>query len=771
MSLFSRLFGKSPPAAEPPATRELETAIESPPRPDPSVRAREEEASLSQAIVAGDMAAIGKWVLEGSSTRIRQMAARSITDPDQLRELIPATRHGKDKNVHRILTTRRDELLAEIRSTQQLQADLQESAAAIARHSERPYDASYPTTLARLEARWFTLASQARPDLQSEVTQHLRRAHEAVVHHRQALEAEADRQRADAVAAAAAQRQRELEAQAAAAVAAEHARIRDAEHQALREAEQAQRAADEARTHEILGLLRQARAALDHGGTARAARLRASIAEKLPEAPALPAWFARQLQQVDSQLAELQDWKTFRVVPKRAELVQRMQSLVGTDLAPEELAQQIRRLRDEWRTLNRGTGEDPADELQQFQQAADRAYEPCREHFARQAELRKENQELREALIERLTVFAAEQAGEHPNWRAINQAIVESRREWRQYAPVDQAVVKQLRGRFHALVDELQARLDAEYARNVQARRDLIARTAELRNLEDTRKAIDEAKNLQRTWKSVGIVPWNLDNVLWDEFRKQCDAVFQRSSQEAAAYAATLEANQALATGVCEELERIAGLTDESLLSTVPQLDELCARFESLDLPRASARALQQRFSLATDRCAEAVRRQRATAARRGWTDGFAAAAQVREYARATVQGRSPTECEALRVSAASAITGLAHAPKAMRSILEQRLAAVAAGTVNPDVAANAAALRLLCIRAELISGVPTPPEDLELRREYQMRRLVESMGRGASVTPVALDDLALEWIALGPVEPAVHDALLARFERCRTAR
>ena len=141
----------------------------------------------------------------------------------------------------------------------------------------------------------------------------------------------------------------------------------------MREAEQAQRAADEARTHEILGLLRQARAALDHGGTARAARLRASIAEKLPASPALPAWFARQLEQVDSQLAELQDWKTFRVVPKRAELVQRMQSLVGTDLAPEELAQQIRRLRDEWRTLNRGTGEDPADELQQFQEAADRA--------------------------------------------------------------------------------------------------------------------------------------------------------------------------------------------------------------------------------------------------------------------------------------------------------------------------------------------------------------------------------------------------------------
>ncbi|MCX7053560.1 MAG: DUF349 domain-containing protein [Proteobacteria bacterium] len=435
MSLFSRLFGKSPPAAGAAPISERDTAVESPPPPDPSARAKEEEASLSQAIAAGEMATVGKWVLDGSSTRIRQMAARSITDPDQLRELIPATRHGKDKNVHRILTTRRDEQLAEIRSAQQLQADLEDTAAAIARHSERPYDTSYPAILAQLETRWRTLAPQAKPDLQGDVTQQLQRAHEVVEHHRRALEqaiqAEAERQRSAALASEAARRQQELEAQAAAATAAEQAQIHDAERQALREAEQVQRAADEAKTHDILGLLRQARAALDHGGTARAARLRASIMARLPEAPALPAWFARQLEQVDSQLTELQDWKTFRVVPKRAELVQQMQSLIGADIAPEELAQQIRRLRDEWRTLNRGAGEDPSDELQQFQEAANRAYEPCREHFARQAELRKENQQRREALIERLTAFAAEQANEHPNWRAINQAIAESRREWR----------------------------------------------------------------------------------------------------------------------------------------------------------------------------------------------------------------------------------------------------------------------------------------------------------------------------------------------------
>jgi hypothetical protein len=146
----------------------------------------------------------------------------------------------------------------------------------------------------------------------------------------------------------------------------------------------------------------------------------------------------------------------------------------------------------------------------------------------------------------------------------------------------------------------------------------------------------------------------------------------------------------------------------------------------------------------------------------------FVAAAQVRAYA--TARGQSSVDCEALRASAASALAELVHAPKAARSVLERQMAAVAAGTVSADLAANEAKLRLLCVRAELISGLATPPEDLELRREYQMQRLVASMGRGERVTPAALDDLALEWIAVGPVDPAAHDVLLARFERCRHA-
>jgi hypothetical protein len=445
-----------------------------------------------------------------------------------------------------------------------------------------------------------------------------------------------------------------------------------------------------------------------------------------------------------------------------------MQSLVGAEMSPEELARQIRRLRDEWRTLHRGAGEEPTPEWQQFDAAAERAYEPCREHFARQAAQRTENQARREALLERLAAFAAAQSGEQPDWRLIRQVIAEARQEWQQYAPVDQSVAKSLQERLHALLDDLQARLDAEYARNMQAKRDIIGRAAALATLEDTRQAMDEAKRLQQAWKTVGIVPRHKDNALWEEFRQYCDAVFHRSAQEWTAQGNALEANQAQAVGLCEELERIAGLTDEPLLAAAKQLDDTRARFESLDLPRGSARELRQRFRQAHDRCSEALRRHREAAAQRGWDDLLAAAALVRAYALATVRDGAPDECEASRASAASAVAGLEHAPKAPRAILEQQLDKAAKGTLSADFAANEAALRMLCIRAELIADIESPPEDQPLRREYQMQRLVASMGRGERPTPADLDTLMLEWLAAGPVDATVHDALFARFRRCR---
>ena len=109
MSLLSRLFGRSRPKKSDakPAPPAPPVAPPRAPRPDPAVVTRAEEASVAQAITEGDAAALARWVVEGSTTRVRQLAASAITAPEQLAALIPAVR-GKDKNVYRILSARRD---------------------------------------------------------------------------------------------------------------------------------------------------------------------------------------------------------------------------------------------------------------------------------------------------------------------------------------------------------------------------------------------------------------------------------------------------------------------------------------------------------------------------------------------------------------------------------------------------------------------------------------------------------------------------------------
>src|SRR5579872_1312199 len=376
MSLFSRFFRKAPPAAAP------ETSVAATPQPPPPAvpdrsLALAEEEVLNAAVAGRDAEAIGKLVIGGSSTKVRQMAAHAIEDPAQLRQLIKSVRGGNDKSVYKILTSKRDALLAQERKAAQLHAEIDAASMAIERHSQRTYDALFTPTLEQMEIRWRAVSTEAAPELVQRVQQAIDRAREVIASHLREIAAVASRELAAANAAAEAQRIRDLETKAAAAVAAERAALAESEQRALAEQREAQALA----FRQIGGLIRKALSALREGSTGRAAGLRRAIEEKLPTAPALPSYLTSQLQDLDARLADLKDWKSFSVVPKRMELIEEMESLIGATLEPVALADRIKTLQEDWKTLSKGAGDNPQVEWQRFHEAAQQAYQPCREYF------------------------------------------------------------------------------------------------------------------------------------------------------------------------------------------------------------------------------------------------------------------------------------------------------------------------------------------------------------------------------------------------------
>jgi hypothetical protein len=728
-------------------------------------------AFLPQALdVIDDPQLLAALVVEGSSSRLRQLAAERIEDPAQLTELVKQVR-GKDKSTYKIIKQKCDALRAEEQRLIQIDRDVNALCTSLDRHTHRIYDALYATSLKLYEEEWRALEPQASPEARERARQAIEQCREVIAgrlrqQSKQAAQeshlAALETARKEQTLAAEMESQRRLEA--ADLAAAEALKARDAEEKVRAE----RLAAEALAVRQIGGLIGKTHGALREGNTRRAAALRRAIEARLPAAPPIPAYLAAQLQQLDVKLNELKEWKDYAVAPKRAELIAEMESLIGASEAPQALADRIKQLQEDWKTISKGIISDAGTDWQRFHDASVTAYQPCREYFEAQAKMRQANVEKRKSVLERLRVFEAAQSGEHPDWRAVTAVLREAPQELRRYSPVDRAAARAVQQEFDLSLGRLQARLDAWHAQNAAEKHSLIQRAQQLRTKDDSREAVDAVKRLQLMWKETGAAQHHQEQALWNEFREQCDAVFQKRQQAFAEYTAGLETHKRDAVALCEEAERVAASSGSALLEGVGKIVQWRAAFEALgEMPRAEQRALHDRFERAITRCQAKIAQQRALDAERAFANLLQAARRIQIYGDAVARDAALPEREALKLTAEEFIAGVQHWPKGGAQALKDAWTK-AHGAAGLDASAHEKALRLLCVRSEILTDRPTPPEDQALRREYQVQRLVQHMGQRNEASSDSLDALALEWIRVGPVSAAAHESLLARFLRYR---
>ena len=155
--------------------------------------------------------------------------------------------------------------------------------------------------------------------------------------------------------------------------------------------------------HHINALIGKANGALKTGESRQAAGIRRSLDKKLQELSKIPTSVSTQLEQLDAALDKLLDWKNYAVEPKQQQLIDQMGVLVGSQESPEALATKIKRLQEEWKTLSKGS-QDQA-QWATFHQLAEQAYQPCKEYFTAQSEIRRTNLEKRRQLVTQLTEY------------------------------------------------------------------------------------------------------------------------------------------------------------------------------------------------------------------------------------------------------------------------------------------------------------------------------------------------------------------------------
>lgn len=776
MKLLSRLFRTSP---SPPATEAVEppplTVAPAPPAVDP-----QEQQQLQRAIESGSMepAELMRLAVEGQTTRLRQAAASAIQDPAVWQALLPRLR-GRDKAAYKLIKLRLDTLLTAQRNLAQANSDAEALCASIEKHAAKPHDALFAPLLAMYTARWQALPAKFDAAIRQRGQQALDRGQHVIAAHERELARMTAEQAAEQTRARALEAERLDQQQAADEQAAADAReqaladqVREAEAEAETQALSEKQAADAQTRAEIVSLIRLSGAALGRGETRKAAWFRQSIEAALANAPALPPHLARNLEQLDTRLNELRQWKDYVAAPKRVELIEEMEALIGVDELPATLLEQLRALRQEWRTINKGVAIDATAETERFETAFAAAFQPCQLYLAEQAAIRRTNLDARKQVLERVLTFEAGLDAERPDHPLILRVLREAPQEWRSHAPVDRDAGRSLDAEFFSALDRLRAKVTTWYAGNTTDKQALITRAQQLTTTADLSRAIDDVKRLQAQWKTIGPVPHAQSQSLWEEFRALCNAVYERRQQEFAQASATLEQAKTVAATLCEQIEQGSEEGPADRPSGEARLREWQAAFNAVgELPRSDARTVHERYQRAMSRYESQIAGLAQRDAEAAETNALAAARHVRAYQRAVVQGDAARE--ELKTSAEAFIASVPRWPnKGILQALRQSLArADAAEFTQSDDAAREQALRKLCIHAEILSDTATPPEDASLRRDQEMQLLRQGLGQARQADDRAWEAMRIEWLGLSAAAPAVHDELERRFMRCLRRR
>src|SRR5690606_12475739 len=166
--------------------------------------------------------------------------------------------------------------------------------------------------------------------------------------------------------------------------------------------------------------------------------------------------------------------------------------------------------------------------------------------------------------------------------------------------------------------------------------------------------------------------------------------------------------------------------SDQALLDMRGQVDTLRQEFNNVGmLPKAKAQEVNADFMQAIDIYEQKILAERQAAKQQVWLNLFAANDRARCCQLALLSTTDSEKAQGLVAEANEKITAMNPLPGGGLKAIQQKLVV----PLVTDIDENLLALRMLCVRAEVLCGVSTPAADQSLRMAYQVKQLEQNFG------------------------------------------
>ncbi len=547
---------------------------------------------------------------------------------------------------------------------------------------------------------------------------------------------------------------------------------------ALEQKREQQREAQKKNEKNLRTTLRELEVDLEQGELRKSRNLEQQARDLLKELGHLPrnqkAPLENRLHAASAKIRELRSWQHWGNTLEREKLCETVEALIGLEGDPEDIARRIREAQDEWKQLS--VGDESGHALwQRFQTACQSAYQPCQEHFQARARERRDNLGKKEAICQQLESFAEQTdwsvAREPEEWKKLYHRVQDWRREFNHVGPVDRKQQKAINKRFEQVWENLESYFERERKRNLRQRQQLIEKVQALAGHPDLRQAINEVKELQKTWHISVPASRREERELWKTFRKACDAIFNRRKEEQKAEDSVRQQHLEAKHQVCAQIETLAELPDEEAEQIPARLHKLQGEWDQAGpVPKKALSGLERRYDKAL-RAAEQRHADWRTARRRARMEVLREKSRLCSRLEQAEGAAAAEEIE----QAWRELPALEDADleRQMETRLTRARQALEAGEIPPAFSEQTLQeLDLLCIRLELLAGIDSPPEATQRRMAYQVEKLSRAMG-GDKPAAIADPDAEIRevetaWYLLGPL--GIQHPLEQRFEYARQA-
>jgi hypothetical protein len=412
---------------------------------------------------------------------------------------------------------------------------------------------------------------------------------------------------------------------------------------------------------------------------------------------------------VKEQIENLKDWQDYIAAPRKPALLNEVEALIAYPLEIDAQSAAIKSFRYQWNSLGKTDTESDQALNKAFESAIEKAFAPCREFYDQQQQQREQNMLAKQHILAEIKALNETEG----SVAELTKSLRSVQQKWKNIGEVDFKQRNDLYDNYQQLLNPLRDKVSNFYQNNADQKQVLLTKAEKLLELDSVNEAIEQAKKLQQTWKTIEHAGKKAEAELWPAFRKINDSIFAKKAEANQLEKSQIKEQVVIVKDHVTQLETLLGTADDKA-SVQSALQDKQTTIDAIAvLPISERRALEHRVQTLVEQQQLKLTELVKSAKGQAYQDLFSALKMWQ------------TDSEI---------------PDGVATLSKQWHQCFRELTENSD-------RHDLTIKMEIVAQQDSPKQDAEKRQSIQMQLMAQKLQSGDSLD---LTSLLKDWIKVG---------------------